>query len=116
MGYSYRTRQQRDLTSTVTSGVPRPARAEPPSRLRPVAELETTETADEPPAKMSQRDLQAVLDDAHEQGILEEPAKAAEVREQGVVAARIDTDDGEPVLVETVEPKRRKPRKAKAQK
>ena len=61
MGYSYRTRQQRDLTSTVTSGVPRPARAEPPSRLRPAAEPETAEpTTDE----VSYRDLQAQAKEA----------------------------------------------------
>ena len=92
--YSYRPGRPNPLTSTLTSGV----------------------QADEPPAKQSQKDLQVVLDDAHEQGILEEPAKAAEVREQGVIGARIDIDDGEPVLVETVEPKARKLRKTKAQK
>lgn len=110
--FSYGTRQRRDLTSTVTSGVPRPSRAELPSRLRPAAES----PSEEAPAKQTQKDLQAVLDDAHEQGILEEPAKAAEVREQGVTAARIDTVEGEQVLVETVDPKARKPRKRKAKK
>ncbi len=55
--------------------------------------------------------MQTVLDEAHEQGILEEPADASEAREQGVSAARIDTVDGEQVLVERVEPKTPKPRR-----
>lgn len=72
--------------------------------------------APEPPAQQTAQELQGVLDDAFERGILEEPASAAEARAQGVSAARLDTFDGESVLVETVEPKARKPRKPKASK
>lgn len=108
--YSYGTRRNAHLTSTVTSGIPRPARAVLPSRVRPAAEPEAPVT---PPARQSEENLQAVLDEAHEQGILDEPADAAQAREQGVVAARIDTVDGEQVLVERVEPKKKARRKRK---
>lgn len=86
-------------------------------RAAVVADLRNAPGNDEQPtaapSEQSQKEMQGVLDDAYEQGILEEPAKAAEARKQGVVAARIDTVAGEQVLVETVEPKPRKSRKAK---
>jgi HK97 family phage portal protein len=68
------------------------------------------------PPQAVPRLLQAVLDDAHEQGILEEPANAAEAVQQGVTAARIDTVEGEQVLVERVDPtpRRRRSRKRKS--
>lgn len=100
--YSYRVRRPNPLQSTLTSGVAAES-----------VESESQPTA--PPARQSEENLQAVLDQAHEQGILEEPADASEAREQGVTAARIDTVEGESVLVERVESKKpRRKRKAKA--
>lgn len=66
------------------------------------------ETVVDPPARQTRAELQSVLDEAHDAGILEEPADATEAAAQGVTAAAIDTVDGEQVLVETVEPKKRK--------
>lgn len=55
-------------------------------------------------AQQTQDQIQEVLDQAHEQGILEEPASAEAAMAAGVVAASIEERGGETVLVEEVAP------------